>query len=269
MTTIHPSAVIEDGARIAEDVRIGPFCFVGAGCVLESGVQLESHVVIAGHTTLGERVRVFPFTSLGHPPQDLKFKGEESRLEVGADTIVREHVTMNPGTEGGGMVTRVGSHCLIMTAAHVAHDCIVGDHVILVNNATLAGHVTVGDHAILGGLSAVHQKVRIGPHAFIGGLTGVGHDVIPYGSVVGDRGRLAGLNLVGLRRRGFDRSQIQELSAAYAEVFDPNDSSTLLERVERAAKGYPQSQLVQDMVQFIAASDGRQILTPWAWKDAN
>lgn len=269
MTSIHPSALIEEGAVISDDVEIGPFCVVGAGCVLERGVKLESHVVLAGHTMLGERVRVFPFASLGHQPQDLKFKGEESRLEIGADTVVREHVTMNPGTEGGGRLTKVGSNCLIMSAAHVAHDCLVGNHVILVNNATLGGHVVVGDHAILGGLSAVHQKVRIGPHAFIGGLTGVGHDVIPFGSVVGDRGRLAGLNLVGLRRRGFDRGAIQELSAAYTEIFDPNDNKTLIERVERTASAYKESQLVQDMVQFIMATGGRQILTPWAWKDAN
>lgn len=269
MTSIHPSAIIEDGADIGDDVEIGPFCVVGANCVLARGVRLESHVVLAGHTSLGERVRVFPFASLGHQPQDLKFRGEESRLEVGPNTVVREHVTMNPGTEGGGFLTKVGANCLIMSAAHVAHDCLVGDHVILVNNATLGGHVEVGDHAILGGLSAVHQKVRIGPHAFIGGLTGVGHDVIPFGSVVGDRGRLAGLNLVGLRRRGFDRGKIQELSAAYAEIFDANDHGTLVERVEQTMKAYSGSELVQDMVKFIMATGGRQILTPWAWKDAN
>ena len=269
MSTIHPTAVVEDGAEIANGAVIGPFCVIGPEVKIGADAELLSHVVVAGQTTIGARTKVYPFTSLGHVPQDLKFKGEQSRLEIGEDNVVREHVTMNPGTEGGGMVTKVGSRCLIMTAAHVAHDCEIGNGVILVNNATLAGHVTVEDNAILGGLCAVHQKVRIGAHAFIGGLTGVGHDVIPYGSVVGDRGRLAGLNLVGLRRGGFDRAQIQQLSAAYAEVFDANDPATLAERVTRVAATYEGSQLVAQMVDFIQQAGGRQILTPWAWKDAN
>ena len=192
MQVIHPTAIVEPGARLAERVSIGPYCVVGAEVELQDGVELISHVAVAGRTVVGAETRVFPFASIGHQPQDLKYQGEPSRLEIGRRNIIREHVTMNPGTTGGGMLTRVGDGCLFMVGAHVAHDCAVGDSVIMANNATLAGHVRIGDFAILGGLSAVHQYVRIGKHAMIGGVTGVERDVIPYGQVVGDRARLVG-----------------------------------------------------------------------------
>ncbi len=219
MGGIHPTAVIEPGARLAESARVGPYCVVGSEVELQDGVELVSHVVVAGRTVVGADTRIFSFASIGHRPQDLKYQGEKSRLEIGRRYIVREHVTMNPGTSGGGMLTRVGDGCLFMVGAHVAHDCRLGDDVIMANNATLAGHVAIGDYAILGGLSAVHQFVRIGKHAMIGGVTGVERDVIPYGQVVGDRARLVGLNIVGLQRRGFSREQVQALRTAYQMLF--------------------------------------------------
>ncbi len=191
---------------------------------LGAGVVLHSHVVVAGRTEIGPRTRVFPFASLGHAPQDLKFKGEPSRLVIGADTVIRENVTMNPGTEGGGMLTSVGDRCLVMVGAHVAHDCRVGNDVILVNNATLAGHVHIGDRAILGGLCAVHQWVRIGEGAFVGGMSGVENDVIPYGTVIGNRARLGGLNLVGLRRANLPREDVHALRNAYKLLFEGDDA---------------------------------------------
>jgi UDP-N-acetylglucosamine acyltransferase len=266
MSRIHPSAVIEDGARLGADVAIGPFCVVGRDAVIGDGVELKSHVVVTGHTEIGERSIVFPFSSLGHQPQDLKFKGEPSRLTIGKHTVIRENVTMNPGTEGGGMLTSVGDHCLIMVGAHVAHDCRVGNHVILVNNATLAGHVHVGDHAILGGLSAVHQWVRIGEHAFLGGLSGLENDLIPFGSAIGDRARLGGLNLVGLKRRGFDRDSIHALRAAYRMLFA--DEGTLMERVSDVAETFGAVPLVMQVVDFIRQGGDRAVCTPRAQREA-
>jgi UDP-N-acetylglucosamine acyltransferase len=227
MPQIHPTAIIAPGARVADDVAIGPYCVIGEHVALAAGVSLKSHVVVEGRTTIGERTRVFPFASIGHEPQDLKYDGEESALEIGHDNTIREHVTMNPGTAGGGLVTRVGNHCLFMVGAHVAHDCQIGDHVILVNNATLAGHVVMEDYAILGGLSAVHQFVRVGRHAMIGGMSGVERDVIPYGQVMGDRARLNGLNIICMQRRGFSRDDIhrprRRAHRLYPCRFEPRD----------------------------------------------
>src|SRR5215469_6830884 len=219
MPVIHRTAIVEPGATLAEDVKIGPFCVVGPHVVLGAGVELISHVAVAGHTTVGEGTRIFPFASIGHAPQDLKYRGEPSRLEIGRRNIIREYATMNPGTVGGGLVTRVGSDCLFMVGAHVAHDCQIGDHVIMSNNATLGGHVVLGEYAVLGGLSAVHQYVRIGKHSMIGGVSGVRRDVIPYGQVVGDVARLIGLNIVGLQRRGFSREHIHNLRTAFQMLF--------------------------------------------------
>jgi len=260
---VHPSAIVETGAELGAGVRIGPFCHVGPRVVLEDGVELVSHVVVAGITRVGARTKIYPFASIGHSPQDLKYKGEESRLEIGADNIVREYVTMNPGTEGGGMLTRVGDNGLFMASAHIAHDCKLGDHVIMANNATLAGHIAIGDYAFLGGLSAVHQFVRIGAHAMIGGLTGVERDVIPYGMVVGDRARLTGLNVVGLQRRGFSRDEIQSLRTAYQMIFG-EDQGTLADRANEAADRYPDVRPVQDVVAFIRAESFRGMVQPKA-----
>jgi UDP-N-acetylglucosamine acyltransferase len=261
-TILHPTAIVEPGARLGTGVRVGPYCTVGKDVVLQDGVELVSHVVVAGDTDIGARVRVFPFASLGHPPQDLKYKGERTRLTIGADSIVREHVTMNPGTEGGGGITSVGARCLFMVGAHVAHDCRVGDSVVMVNNATLGGHVHVGDFAILGGISAVHQFVRIGKHAMIGGMTGVEGDVIPYGIVMGDRARLQGLNIVGLKRRGFSREQIHDLRTAYRLLFA--QEGTMAERLDDVAEIYGKAQAVMDIVEFIRGANNRQICLPKA-----
>ena len=260
MGGIHPTAVIEPGARLAESARVGPYCVVGSEVELQDGVELVSHVVVAGRTVVGADTRIFPFASIGHRPQDLKYQGEKSRLEIGRRYIVREHVTMNPGTSGGGMLTRVGDGCLFMVGAHVAHDCRLGDDVIMANNATLAGHVAIGDYAILGGLSAVHQFVRIGKHAMIGGVTGVERDVIPYGQVVGDRARLVGLNIVGLQRRGFSREQVQALRTAYQMLF--GEAGTLAERVDEVSRQFIDIEPVRDIVEFIRADSQRGLCRP-------
>ncbi|MEM0945540.1 MAG: acyl-ACP--UDP-N-acetylglucosamine O-acyltransferase, partial [Pseudomonadota bacterium] len=230
---IHPTAIVEDGAILGDGVTVGPFCTVGPEVVLGKGVELVSHVAVAGRTQIGARTKVWPFASVGHQPQDLKYAGEASRLEIGADCMIREHVTLNPGTTGGGMLTSVGDGCLLMMGSHVGHDCRVGARVIMANNATLGGHVEVQDFALLGGLCAVHQFARIGAHAVVGGMTGVEKDVIPYGSVIGNRAFLAGLNLVGLKRRGFDRETIHALRAAYRALFETEGS--LADRAEAVA----------------------------------
>ncbi len=266
MARIHPSAIVEDGATLGADTVVGPFCVVGPQVVLGDGVELVSHVAIAGITEIGERTKIYPFASIGHPPQDLKYHGEASRVVVGRNTTIREQVTISPGTEGGGMITSVGDDCLIMVGAHVAHDCRVGDSVILVNNATLAGHVQVGDHAILGGLSAVHQWVRIGPHAFLGGLSGLENDLIPYGSAIGDRARLGGLNIVGLKRRGFERDSIHKLRAAYRVLF--SDEGTLMERGEDVAAMFSVEPLVTEVVDFVRAGGDRRICMPRHGREA-
>jgi UDP-N-acetylglucosamine acyltransferase len=264
MAQIHPTAIIAPGARLADDVVIGPYCVIGEQVSLAAGVTLKSHVVIDGRTTIGERTRIFPFASIGFETQDLKYKGEPSSLEIGHDNTIREHVTINPGTEGGGMVTRVGNHCLLMVGAHVAHDCQIGDHVILVNNGTLGGHVVMEDYAILGGLSAVHQFCRIGRHAMIGGMSGVERDVIPYGLAMGDRARLTGLNIIGMQRRGFSRDDIQGLRSAYGCLF--GDEGTLSERVDKVAQRFRGIGPVDDIVAFIRADSSRAICQP---KEAN
>jgi len=258
--SIHASAIVEDGARLGADVRIGPFCQVGADVVLGDGVDLISHVVVAGHTSIGAGSRIWPFASIGHQPQDLKFAGEVSYLEIGANCQIREHVTMNPGTAGGGLHTRIGDGGLFMMGAHVGHDCQLGSNVIMANNATLAGHVELGDFAFLGGLSAVHQFVRIGPHVMVGGMTGVERDVIPFGSVIGNRAYLGGLNVIGLKRRGFDRETIRALREAYRAIFA--DGGSLAERAARVAAGHAGVAPVQEMAAFILAGTGRNFCTP-------
>ncbi|GGB60321.1 acyl-[acyl-carrier-protein]--UDP-N-acetylglucosamine O-acyltransferase [Roseibium aquae] len=261
MAEIHPSAVIEDGARIAETAKIGPYCVVGANVDLGENVVLESHVVVTGHTSVGEGTHIFPFASIGHQPQDLKYAGEHTTLEIGKNNRIREHVTMNPGTAGGGGVTRVGDNGLFMMSSHVGHDCLVGDNVILANNATLGGHVELADHVILGGLSAVRQWTRIGTGAIVGGMTGVEFDVIPFGSVIGDRAKLAGLNLVGLKRKEVPREQIHALRAAYKELFD-QEEGTLRSRAEALAARSENQPLVKIVTDFILNKDDRRFCTP-------
>jgi UDP-N-acetylglucosamine acyltransferase len=257
---IHPSAIVESGAQIGDGVHIGPFSVIGPQAVLHEGVRIHSHVVIAGRTEIGAGTEVFPFAALGNAPQDRKFRGEESRLVIGQRNIIREYVTMNPGTEQGGLVTRIGNNGLFLTGAHVAHDCVIGDNVLLVNNATLAGHCVVEDFASIGGLSAVHQYVRIGAYAFIGGMSGVENDVIPFGMALGNRAHLAGLNIVGLKRRNFDREQIHTLRKAYRMLFATE--GTLMERLEDVEKMFPGDAPVQRIVQFIKADSSRSFCVP-------
>jgi UDP-N-acetylglucosamine acyltransferase len=260
MKTIHATAIINPNATMGKDIAIGPYCIVGQDVHLGDGVRLHSHVVIDGRTTIGTETEIYPFSSIGLPPQDLKYKGEESELIIGARNTIREYVTMNPGTADGGMRTIIGDDCLFMASTHVAHDCIVGNHVIMANNATIAGHVEVGDFAIIGGLSAVHQFVKIGKHAIIGGMSGVENNVIPYGSVVGDRARLSGLNIVGLRRRAFLKEDIKNLRTAYRMLFA--EEGTLAERTEDVAKMFVNNTAVMDIVGFMRAESSRGLTQP-------
>lgn len=260
MANIHPTAIVEPGASIGADVVIGPYCCIGSEVELGDRVRLHSHIVVTGRTKVGADTQIYPFASIGHPPQDLKYKGEPSALEIGRNNVIREHVTMNPGTEGGGMVTRVGDECLFMVGCHVAHDCRIGHHVILANNATLGGHVVIGDYAILGGLSAVHQFVRIGPHAMIGGMSGVEQDVIPYGSVMGDRARLSGLNIIGLKRRGFSRDNIHALRTAYRLLFAQEGAIT--ERLDDVTEMFAGNETVMEIVSFMRAESARGVCQP-------
>jgi len=260
MPQIHPTAIVAPGAVIAQDVVIGPFCVVGENVRLGAGVVLRAHIVVDGRTTIGEGTRIFPFASIGLDPQDLKYRGEPSTLVVGRNNTIREHVTMNPGTEGGGMVTRVGDHGLFMVGVHIAHDCQIGDNVVMANNATLAGHVVVGDNAVIGGLSAGHQFVRIGRYAMIGGMSGVERDVIPYGQVMGDRARLTGLNIIGMQRRGYSREDIQGLRSAYQCLFAPE--GTLNDRVNEMADRFGEIAPVADILDFIRADSNRAICQP-------
>lgn len=257
---IHPTAIVSPSAKIGNNVSIGPLCVVGAHVELCDNVTLHSHVVVEGRTTIGQGTRIFPFASIGHIPQDLKFDGEESTLVIGKNNTIREHVTMNPGTKGDAMTTIVGDNCLFMMSSHVAHDCVVGNNVILANNATLAGHVKVGDYAIIGGLSAVHQFVRIGHHAMIGGMSGIENDVIPYGQATGERATLVGLNLIGLKRGNFDKEEIHSLRNAYRLLF--SQEGTLQERMEDADEIFKNNEAVSEILEFIRANGSRAICQP-------
>ncbi len=245
---IHPTAIIEDGAKISNNVAIGPYSIIGPSVTIHDNVILHSHVVVQGHTEIGENTQIFPFASIGSAPQDLKYAGENSRLVIGKNNTIREYVTMNGGTEGGGMVTTIGDNGLFMIGAHIAHDCLIANHVILANNASLAGHVTVGDHVIIGGLAGVHQFVRIGAYAVIGGASGVENDVIPFGRVKGERAHLAGLNFIGLERSGIEKEGIKALQRAFKELF--NEEGTMEERLASVEKDFSQNELVMNVVQF-------------------
>ncbi|MEX0279981.1 MAG: acyl-ACP--UDP-N-acetylglucosamine O-acyltransferase [Arenibacterium sp.] len=259
MAEIHPTAFVEEGAQLGEGCIVGPFCLVGAEVVLGKRVELKSHVVVTGQTEIGEETIVFPFAVIGEIPQDLKFKGEQSRLVVGARNRIREHVTMNVGTEAGGGITRVGDDGLFMAGCHIAHDAQVGDRVIVVNNAAVAGHCVLEDDVIIGGLSGIHQWVRIGKGAIIGALTMVTNDVIPYGLVQAPRGHLDGLNLVGLKRRGVKRSDITALRAAFQML--AQGEGTFQDRVQRLGDE-TESEYVRDIVSFVLGDSDRSFLTP-------
>ena len=254
--------MVDKAAKLGHGVVIGPFCVVGGNVTLGDHVQLLSHVVVDGHTTVGEHTTIHPFASLGLSPQHLSYKGEATRLIIGHHNMIREHVTMHVGTAQGSGETRVGSECFFMAGCHVAHDCIIEDHVILTNNVALGGHVHVGEYANIGGLSGVHQYVRIGKHAMIGGVTGVDKDVIPYALVMGNRARMTGLNLVGLRRRGFSREDVRSLRTAYGLLF--SQGGTMAERLNEVTELYGANAGVMDIVNFIRVDSSRPICTPAA-----
>ena len=246
---IHKSSIISKETKLGSKVKIGPYCMLGPNVQVGNNVKIYSHVNLDGYTIIGSDTQIFPFASIGTVPQDLKYKGEKSKLLIGSNNIIREYVTMNPGTKGGGLITKIGNNCLFMIGSHVAHDCFIGNNVIMANNATLAGHVCIDDFAILGGLSAVHQFVRIGKHAMVGGMSGVENDVIPYGSVMGDRAFLSGLNIVGLKRRGFSRNEIQDLRTVFRLIF--SIEGTIDERLKDAGKMYKKNKVVMEIVNFI------------------
>ena len=256
---IHPAAFVDEGAELGADVQVGPGCVIGAGVRIGDGSRLLHNVSISGSTTIGANATIYPFAVLGQPPQDLKFSGEDTRLLIGANTTIREHVTMHLGTFVGRGETRVGDNGYFMVGSHVGHDCIVGNNVTFANNATLGGHVVVGDHVIMGGLSAVHQHCRIGRHAFIGGGAPLTGDVIPYG-MVDNHGGLAGLNLIGLKRRGFGREAINDLRTAYRLFFA--SEGTFQERIEDAVRLYSHQVLVMEMVEFIKSGANRHLCLP-------
>jgi UDP-N-acetylglucosamine acyltransferase len=254
-TTIHPTAVVAPGARLGVGVRIGPWCSVGEHATLGDGVELLSHVVVDGHTTLGAGVRAFPFATIGLPPQDLKYRNEPTRVEVGARTLIREHVTIHRGTPGGGGLTSIGADCMLMCVVHIAHDCHLGDRNIIANNTMFGGHITTGEQVFIGGGTAIHQFVRIGRHAAVGGMSGVEGDVIPYGLVMGNRARLAGLNLVGLKRRGFTRPQIHALRGAFRLLF--KEPGVFSERLALVQQRWPEDAQVAEILAFIQAPSKR------------
>ena len=257
--TIHPSAIIEPGAKIANDVVIGPFSYIGSEVVLHSGVEIKSHVVVTGNTEIGHATVVFPFAVIGEIPQDLKFNGEQTSLKIGKNNQIRENVTINVGTAGGGGVTLVGNNCLFMTGSHVAHDAMIGDNVIIANCGAVAGHCVIEDDVIIGGLSGIHQFVRIGRGAIVGAVTMVTNDVIPFGLVQGPRGALDGINLVGLKRRGVERSDITALRAAFQTL--AQGEGTFQDRA-RKLKEEASSDYVDTITNFILGASDRSFLTP-------
>jgi UDP-N-acetylglucosamine acyltransferase len=261
MSNIHPTAIIEDSVKLGNNVYIGPYCYISGNVVLGDDCRLESHISISGDTTIGKNNHFFPFAVIGVIPQDLKFKAENSRLIIGDNNIIREHVTIHLGTEHGGMLTQIGNNCLLMVASHVAHDCRVGNKVILANNVTLAGHVSIGDHAIIGGLSAIQQFVKIGAYAIVGGMSGVENNIIPYGLVMGERASLAGLNLVGLRRNEFSRDDIKALKETYELLFS-DDSINLKDRVAKVAEKFADNKTVMRMINFLQEETNKAICQP-------
>ena len=256
---IHSSSVIDKNAKISKNVKIGPFCYVGPNVQLGENVELISNVHIEGRTKIGKGTRIFPFSSIGTQPQDLKFKGEKNYLEIGENNLIREYVTINPGTEGGGSKTLVGNNCLFMISSHIAHDCKIGNNVIIANNVPLGGHVTIEDSVVIGGNSAVQQFTRIGRLAMIGGMTGVLKDVIPFGLSFGNRNYLKGINLIGLRRKKYDNKKILELDQAYKKIFSTNNLQENLNKINGEFKA---NELVQEVTKFIEKDKKRPICTP-------
>jgi len=255
----HNSTIIDKKAKIGKNVKIGPFCNIGPNVQIDDGVELISNVHIEGNTKIGEETKIFPFSSIGTIPQDLKFKGEENRLEIGKKNFIREYVTINPGTTGGGGKTVIGNECLFMISSHVAHDCKIGNNVVIANNVPLGGHVTIEDSVVIGGNSAVQQFTRIGRLAMIGGMTGVLKDVIPFGLSYGNRNFLRGINLIGLKRKKYENKQIMELDAAFKKIFS---SKNLHENLSKINGEYKENDLVNEVINFISKDKKRPICTP-------
>ena len=260
---IHNSSVISKKAKLGNNVKIGPFCNIADFVTLEDGVELISNVHIEGNTTIGKETKIFPFACLGTSPQDLKYKNEPNSLIIGERNTIREYVTINPGTEGGGGQTTIGNDCLFMISSHIAHDCKVGNNVIIANNVPLGGHVVIEDSVVIGGNSAVQQFTRIGRLAMIGGMTGVLKDVIPFGLSIGNRNHLQGLNLIGLRRKNYENKKIMELSKAYEEIFS---SKNFYENLGKIIGEYKENELVDEVINFIAKDKKRAICTPLVQK---
>lgn len=261
MTNIHPTAVIANNVKLGANVKIGPFCVLNGDITIGDNVELKSNVVVENTTIIGEGTVVHPFAVVGGIPQDLKYNGEKAQLIIGKNNIIREHATLNIGTEGGGMKTIIGDNCLVMTAAHVAHDCHIGNNVRLSNNVTLAGHVVIEDNVNIGGLSAVHQFVRIGQHSMIGGMSGIEHDVIPYSLVAGERAGLMGINIVGLKRRGFSAQQINDIKEVYNDIFYNKSDLLFNQIVANIENKYSDSELIKTIIEFLKV-ESRGICRP-------
>jgi UDP-N-acetylglucosamine acyltransferase len=255
---IHRLASVDPAAQLGMNVEIGPFCTVGPDVELGDGVRLISHAVLDGHTRIGADTVIYPFATVGMAPQDLKYRDEPTATEIGARTQIREHVTIHRGTATGRGATRVGSDCMLMATAHVAHDCVLGNGVIVANNVVMGGHVSIGDNAVIGGAAAIHQFVRIGRAAMIGGVSGVEADVIPFGTVLGNRARLAGLNVIGLRRRGFGKEQVFRMRAVFRLIF--RGPGVFAERVEQARVLHGADPLVAEVLAFIDAPSKRGLI---------
>ena len=258
---IHKTAVIDPKAKILENVKIGPYSIIGPNVEIGEDTVIQSHVNITGNTKIGKNNKIYPFASIGNNPQDLKFQGEETKLEIGDNNKIREYVTINPGTKGGGGLTKVGNNCLFMVSAHIAHDCFVGDNVILANNVPLGGHAHIGDNAIIGGNSAVQQFTRVGKSAMIGGMCGVVRDIIPYGIAHGNRSVLQGLNLIGLRRKNIPNKEIMTLSDAYKKIFK---NENLTENLSNLSNELKNNELVAEVIKFIEMDKKRPICTPFS-----
>jgi UDP-N-acetylglucosamine acyltransferase len=258
---IDKTAIVDSKARISSNVKIGPYTVIGPNVEIGDGTTIHSHVSISGNTIIGKENKIYPFSSIGNDPQDLKYNGEETKLIIGDKNTIREYVTINPGTEGGGGKTLIGNSCLFMISSHIAHDCLVGNNVIIANNVPLGGHAVIDDNVVIGGNSAVQQFTRIGKMAMIGGMTGVLHDVIPYGLSTGNRNSLQGLNLIGLRRSKFENKEILGLSEAYKEIFA---TKNLTENINKLNGSFQDNPLVKEVIEFIAKDKKRSICTPFS-----
>ena len=258
---IHKNAIVDLNAKISNNIKIGPYSVIGPNVEIGEGTEIQSHVSIVGNTKIGKNNKIYPFASIGNDPQDLKFRGEDTKLEIGDNNKIREYVTINPGTKGGGGLTKVGNDCLFMVSAHIAHDCFVGDNVILANNVPLGGHVHIDNNAIIGGNSAVQQFTRVGRFAMIGGMCGVVRDIIPYGIVHGNRSVLQGLNLIGLRRKNIPNKEIIILGDAYKEIFK---NENLTDNLKNLSEAYKSNELVKEVINFIEKDKKRPICTPFS-----